>query len=242
MIESPANPRIKAIRRLHRAKHRRAEGLTIVEGRNGLKALASSAVVPEVVLCLSGDGESKRFCADRSIDRTEVTQTVLDAASDTKNATGPVAVIATPAPKRLRGRNTIALVDISDPGNVGTIIRTATGFGWDVSVYGSTADPWSPKALRSAAATTIHAHLSQGSDPTEDAKEAELVVVALVVAGGDAPQPGTSPRLVCVGSEAHGLPRGVVDRADIRVTIPATSVESLNAATASAIAMYAMRS
>ena len=164
-----------------------------------------------------------------------VTEEVLGKVADTEHPRGPVAVA------RIPGETPIArdhlLLDVTDPGNAGTLIRTAAGFGLDVCMRPGGVDPWSPKVLRAAAGA--HFRTSLGQPPAGAGR------IATVVRGGDDPRrfpemldPGRIWSIL-VGSEAHGLDAAEVAAADIVVTIPMQSdVESLNAAVAGSVVAY----
>ncbi|MFZ0492109.1 MAG: RNA methyltransferase, partial [Acidimicrobiia bacterium] len=127
--------------------------------------------------------------------------------------------------------------DLSDPGNLGTLIRTAAAFDMDVGVTTASADAWAPKTLRSGAgghfATTIEREVQ-----VDDLRNRGFSVVAAVPRGGT--DPGTLRAVplpaILIGSEAHGLPEQL--EVDLKVTIP-IGVESLNAAVAAGILAYA---
>ena len=243
MITSSANPTIRSVRQLHARKGRRAAGRTLVEGPNGLEALVRHRLAPELLICTGDDADAIAYAATVGIEPTIVAPRVLAAAADTDHPTGPVAVISIPAPQDLRPRNTVVLVDVADPGNVGSIIRTAAALGWDVAVAGTTADVWSPKALRSSAGATLGARPGSVDDTTGALGAVGLTSVALVVgeASPIAAMGIEGPIGLLVGSEAHGLPTDVADAADHRATIAMRDdVESLNAAAAAAIAMHVL--
>lgn len=241
MITSTSNPRIKAIRKLRTAKGRHESGRTMLEGPNGLEALRTSELRPAEILMLENDAATASYADEIGVDATVVSPGVLAAASDTQHPLGPVCVIDVPEPRPMRSNRTVCLVDIADPGNVGTIIRTAAAFGWDVAICGATADPWSPKALRASAGTTLRVRIARASDPIGDAGSLGMASVALVVAGGDPPAALDRPIALLVGSEAHGLPQAMIERASGTVSIPmGGGVESLNAAVAVGISLYAL--
>jgi RNA methyltransferase, TrmH family len=170
-----------------------------------------------------------------------VTHKVLTSMSDTEEPRGPLAVFRIPAFVTIRDRDTVVLHDVSDPGNVGTIVRSAVAFGYDVAVSGSTADPWSPKAVRSSAGAVFEAYVSRSEDPVADCRAANLRTVATVVAGGGVPPRTAQPTAILIGSEATGLPATLVEGCDVTMTIPTTPMtESLNAAVAASIAMYSL--
>jgi len=133
------------------------------------------------------------------------------------------------------------MIDISDPGNVGTMIRSAAAFGWDLAVFGQTADPWSPKVLRAGAGNHFSSHIAVSDHPFDRSKMHDLDVVASVVSGGLPPNRLDRPMALLVGSEAHGLHGSVLEQVDRTVSLPMPGgTESLNAAIAASILMYAL--
>lgn len=139
------------------------------------------------------------------------------------------------------------LLGVQDPGNAGTIIRTADAAGAAALVLTpGSVDPWAPKVVRSAAGSHFHLPLLTGTDPQRlvaTARSAGLQVLA-ADGGGEVPLPEMealgSPTLWLLGNEAHGLSseqRGLADR---RVSIPLYGqAESLNVATAATVCLYA---
>lgn len=161
---------------------------------------------------------------------------VLERVAGTETPRGPVAVIDVPAAGPVR-RDAV-IIEVADPGNAGTILRSAAAFGLDVVAVEGSTDLWSPKVLRAAAGAHFHTTIG-GVGPQ--------ATIATVVEGGVAPWELGSVLApaqtwsVLVGSEAHGLDRVRVERADVLVTIPMPGgTESLNAAVAAAIVMYEM--
>ncbi len=241
VITSTANPRIKSVRELHGAKRRKARHQTLIEGPAVFEDFLNAGFTPVTVLCTPDDNATIEICHRSNIELTLVTAGVLSAASDTRTPRGPVAVVDLPEPARLRLHNSLVLVDISDPGNVGTMIRSAAAFGWDVAHTVGTADPWAPKTLRSAAGGHVRTRLVPMTDPPNELGAAGLVMVATVAQGGDRPVAPAGPVALLIGSEAHGLPPWAIASCQIAVSIPMHGgTESLNAAVAASIVMYAM--
>lgn len=241
VITSTTNARVRAVRELRQRKARRSRRETIIEGPTVFGEFVDANVVPSVTLCTSEDTLTIKRCAALGVDPVLVTGEVLASASDTRAPRSPVAVVPVRPPDQLRSHNTVVLVDIQDPGNVGTTIRTAAALGWDVAVSGATAEIWSPKTIRSSAGTHIHTRLIRLTDPVTEAAAAGLATIATVAAGGESLQRQHAPVALFIGSEAHGLPAQIVERVDIQATIAMPGgTESLNAAVAASIAMYAM--
>ena len=234
-ISSPHNDRIKAVRRLRRARERQATGRTILEGPHPLRAALAAGVVPEVVFVPEGDP-----APDVDTEVVTITEQVLDTIAPTETPRGPIAVIAIPEPEPLEAKPTVVLWEVATPGNVGTLIRTAAAFGWNVARHGG-ADPWSPKVLRAGAGAHFVVRISE-VDSTGVLRAAGLTPVATVSTGGVRPVTiDTSNSLaLLVGNEAHGLPQDVIDACEVALTIPILGPESLNAAVAGSIAMYVL--
>jgi len=240
-ITSFGNPLIKQFKKLHRAKGRRDTDQTIVEGPNVFGLAIDAGIEPVAVLVLEEDAVTRDLAVDGGFPIMVVTEAVMQAAADSANPQGPVALIDIPAAGSIRPRDTLVLQDIADPGNVGTMIRSAAAFGWDVCVSGSTADPWSPKVLRSGVGTHFGLHLASTDEPVLDAHAVGLEVVATVVADGGVPVRGDRPLALIIGSESHGLSKGDIQHADRTVTLPMPGpIESLNAAVVASILMYTL--
>ena len=241
-IESTRNERIKAVRRLHRGRERHKTGRTLLEGPNLIEAALDAGVVPLEVFTVDG-GPLVERCEGAGTDVVEVSRMVLETISTTVEPQDPVAVIEVPEARPLGLERVVVLVDIADPGNLGTLIRSACALGWRVALLGG-ADPWNPKVLRSGAGT----HFAQSPVRISDLSEIDAVgftTVATIVTGGSAPEDvaSESPIALLIGSEAHGLPSSMVDRCAATMTIPMSGkAESLNAAASGAIAMYALGS
>lgn len=212
--------------RLHRARDRRDRGLTLVEGPQMLAdVIAVGAVVREVFGVEPGEGV------------TLVDQQALRRLAGTKTPRGPVAVVEIPMEWLDRDRNLLVAAGVSDPGNLGTMIRTAAAFGWGFAYLPGSADPWSPKTIRAGAGGQFQTPVSRIGSVSELTGWA---TVATVPRGGS----GFSsihdrPVAVLVGEEAGGLPLSLIDSASHRLTIPTPGpTESLNAAVAAAIVVH----
>ena len=241
LITSTTNRRVKAVRELQQPKARKQRRETIIEGPTVFGEFIDAGIIPGVTLCTPDDSLTMERCVAIGVEPVLVTKDVLASASDTRSPRSPVAVVAVGQAEQLRHHNTLVLVDIADPGNVGTMIRTASALGWDVAVSGTTAEIWAPKTIRSSAGTLIHTRLIQLSDPAAEAVTAGLTTVASVVDGGEPPHHMSTPVALLIGSEAHGLSAQLVDQCESQTTIAMPGgTESFNAAIAASILMYAM--
>jgi TrmH family RNA methyltransferase len=228
--------------RLRRAAYRREAGKTLVEGPHLVADLVRFGVPIDIIFSHPHDGEAAGLAEKADAELVLVEESILRRIADTENPRGPVAVIAIPPSVRATG-SVVVLWDLADPGNAGTIVRSAAAFGFAVIVAGTSVDIWAPKTIRAGGgghfATVIEVtpHLT-----VDDLKGRGFTTVATVGVGGDGPESIPSdPVAILVGNEAHGLGDEIVGQADHRFTIPMPGgTESLNAAAAASIALYAI--
>lgn len=192
--------------------------------------------------------------------RNDVRVTVVDdramaLLSGTVAPTGLVAVcpmLDVPLTDVLAGppRLIVVLVEVRDPGNAGTVLRTADAAGADAVVFaGSTVDPYNAKLVRASAGSLFHLPVVRAADPVQAVdllRGAGLAVLAAVAAGErDLDQLAGSGALRqstawLLGNEARGLNGALSDAADARVRVPIHGrAESLNLAAAAAVLLYA---
>lgn len=214
--------------RLHRARHRRDRGLTLVEGPELIRDITAAGADIRDVFALKPSEEGEAIVVD---------ERALARLAGTKTPRGPVAVVRIPKEELDPGRNLLVSVQVSDPGNVGTMIRSAASFGWGYASLEGSADPWAPKTIRAGGGGQFQTPVSRIEDLGE---LAGWTLVATVVRGGKTPDEITErPVALLVGEEARGLSPSVVNTAEHTLTIPMSgATESLNAAVAAGIAMY----
>jgi TrmH family RNA methyltransferase len=175
---------------------------------------------------------------DGAIEIVTVTAAVLARISGTETPQGVVAVIAVPEPGLPAGGGLLVAWGVSDPGNVGTLVRSAAAFGLGFAAGPGCADPWSPKVVRSGAGAHFRTPIGRVAALDELGPR---VTVAAVARGGDpsASLRGLPDAAILVGDEASGLPGEIAAAADRRVTVPMPGgTESLNAAVAGSILAY----
>ncbi|MGH8912318.1 MAG: TrmH family RNA methyltransferase [Acidimicrobiia bacterium] len=234
-IRSTRNRAVVEAGRLHRAVDRRRLGRSLIEGPHLLDEALAAGVTIHRTFCLEDDPGINRWPAVSPVD-----EIVLAKLAGTDSPRGPVAVVDIPSSVPLPlDRSVLALWDVSDPGNVGTILRSAAAFGLGVAVGPGTADLWAPKVLRAGAGAHFRIPLSVfGSLDDFDRHR----LAATVVAGGvDPVDIGAGHWVVLIGSEAHGLSPDSIAAAAIRISIPMPGgTESLNAAIAASIVAYGL--
>jgi TrmH family RNA methyltransferase len=228
MITSPQNEKLKLIRRLQRRRPREQEGLFVAEGEDLLAAAREAGAEPEELLTAAGEG----------LGGNEVDPTLLDGVSTLGSGTRSIGVWRQRWAER-PSAPCAYLHGISDPGNVGTVVRTAAALvGGSVALGPDCADPYGPRAVRaSMGAVFTEALVRAGIDDTPGPR------VALVAHGGEPLDRLDGAATLCLGAERVGLPEEVLERCDGRVTIPLRpGAESLNVAAAAAIALQRISS
>ena len=171
---------------------------------------------------------------------------VLERVADAVTPQGVLAAARLPVAtlEAVRPGTVLVLCDLRDPGNVGTLVRTADATGAaGVVLCGPGVDPTNPKALRASAGSVFHVPVvvAELDEALADLRAKGARVLASVVRGGA--DPATSdlagPSALVIGNEATGLEESVVARCDGSLTIPmAGRAESLNAAMAGAMLAY----
>jgi TrmH family RNA methyltransferase len=230
---------VEAIR-LHRSRGRTETGTTLIEGPHLFVDAIETGFRIDRVFCLPGDVETRRRAEAAGLETLLVAEKVLGRLATTVHPQSPVAVVPIPTDSVPREGHLMVAWEVSDPGNIGTLIRIAAAFGFGFVSGPGSADPWAPKTLRSGAGAHFRTTIDR-VDSLDDLRALERLLVAAVPKGGIhpaglKPEPDTA---VLVGSEADGLPQPLIEAADTRVTIPMPGgTESLNAAVAGAILGY----
>lgn len=219
--------------RLHRARNRRETGLTLVEGSDLLFDVARTGA--RIVEIFSVEAPVNPLPGATS--PTLVDERALQRLSGTKHPRGPVAVVEIPEDRLDPARNVLVSAGVSDPGNVGTMIRTAAAYGWGFAYLSGTADPWSPKTIRAGAGGQFQTPVKQIASLGE--LDIWTTVAAVVRGGGSVEDITGRPVALLIGEEAHGLADEVVSACEHSFTIDTPGpTESLNAAVAAAIAVH----
>jgi TrmH family RNA methyltransferase len=236
MITSAANPRVKLVRKLESRRQRDKLALFACEGEDLVSAGLDAGLQPVEALV---DAERPALL-ERLAGAELVAPDVMAGLSTLPHPARVIAVFRrADLPRRLERAVGLALWRVSDPGNVGTLLRAADALGPGFVLLSSgCADPTGPKALRASAGAIFRVPLGGFGDSEGIAR------VALVPRGGAVlPDLDLPERVVFVlGAEREGLPEDVLGGVDRLATIPQDgAAESLNVATAGAIALYEWR-
>src|SRR5580698_10213565 len=236
------------------------------------EALRSGCPIEAVLFSESGERHHERFAP--LIDRPEMafptlrtTDRLFEGLADTEHPQGVAALVrprtsnldellSAPLPNSACSPLLVVLAGVQDPGNVGTILRTAAAFGATGAVTAAsgqsgTASPFSPKALRASAGAALHLPILPGMSLAILLTQLKMANVRTLASSVREPREGEprvlspwevdwcEPVALLVGNEGAGLPEEVERSADARIRIPmASGIESLTAAAAAAVLFY----
>lgn len=255
MIRPLSGAERKVVADLASRQGRRRQGRFLLEGPRAIEeAAAAGADLERIVVAPAMEGrvagwiEAGRLPSGVEVSR--VTDAELAGLADSVTPQGVLAVGSLP-PSGLdslpsgTGGPVLVVDRVQDPGNLGTLFRTAVAVGGRVALcLKGTVDPWNPKALRGSAGSTFRLAIAAGVDAGAGlawCAAQGLPLMALVPRASDlfaSPGPAGAVALA-VGNESGGLSDEIVEQADVRVSIPmAPGIDSLSVGVAGSIALY----
>ena len=247
LISSRDNPFFKELLKLSSsAKSRREENLTLLDGAHLLAAYLDSGQLPQHIFLSTAarhDAEISALLARlEAVLVTQLAEKLFAELSELKTPTGILALIPTCAPAALTAHFALLLEDLQDPGNLGSIVRSAAAAGCD-AVYLSKgcADAWSPKVLRAAMGGHFVVRIYQQQNLLDVAQQfsGQLFATSLQATQSLYQCQLQGDIAFMVGNEGAGLSDALLASATHKITIPMPGrVESLNAAAASAICLF----
>lgn len=246
-ITSAKNPLVQRMRDLKNARARRREGLFLVEGevmiREALKCGLELREAAADESCIAFAEELEQ----RGLRVVLLTRPLLVSICETQNPQGVCAAFALPRPMTAQAlpERIVALDGVQDPGNVGTIWRTADAAGFQALLLGAgSADSLSPKVQRSAMGSGFRLpfmHVQDLAEQLRQLREDGWKVIVSDLQGEDFYARGELGEkfVLVIGNEARGISEEVRSAADVRLKLPMRGgAESLNAAVAAGIMMY----
>lgn len=249
LITSRSNPTVKKLIALQQKKYRAAYGEYLAEGEKMVSECMASG--GEITLLVFSESAQSRLSSDAgnvllkaSMPVIILSDDLFEKVSGEKTPQGVMAVVRLPDGAVQPPEKSCLLLDgVSDPGNLGAIVRTANAAGYEEIYLIGCADPYSPKAVRASMSGVFHTKLYIGA---EEEILSALAGVPLVAADLDGQNVFSfvPPDKFClvIGNEGHGIGAAVKSLAAYTVTIPMRRTqESLNAAVSAGIVMYALK-
>ena len=246
-ITSKDNPRLKAVRALVRSKKERQErSCFVLEGARALDALLEGSALPHYTLqdVWISDNVSAEIPADYCIPHD-----VMEQLSDCRTSQGILGVVKyTPMPLAINPEqgNYLLLDRLTDPGNMGTLIRSVVAFGFDgVFLHGDCVEVFNPKTVRATMGALLFSNVWKVDDEIfQGLEKGGYELISTAMDGGTPLHTAAfGPKnVLVVGNEANGICSDLLKKASRRLSIPMVgNVESLNAAVAGSICMFAMQ-
>lgn len=241
-ITSRKNSSILWALSLHDKKARDNEGVFFTEGKKLYLEGIERGLLPEKVFVTKEALDLLKDVSGKEI--FLVTNEVYNKITDEKSPEGIFAVFKKPVFELKKEKSALLLLEgIQDPGNLGTLLRTAVAFGMGEVILVNCADVFSPKTVRSAMGAVFKISTKNFSSIDQAVfyareKSDSIIATALHTESLDIRDVDTSYSTVMIGSEGRGLSDRAIELADKKVIIPITDTESLNAGVAGAIFMY----
>ena len=238
IITSKENKIYKFVRKLSEKKFRDECGAFIVEGARAVADVVAyrPGLIDSVLVAESKTGtyENEIVFADELFARL----------SETVNSQGVLAVLKKPAPSAANSQHALYLDGIRDPGNLGTLIRTACAAGYhDVYLRGC-ADPYAGKVVRSTMSAIVKVNLIEADENTLSKLKSDGYTVFGADMDGRSVFGYAAPHKFCliIGGEADGITECCASQCDVMLSIPMDGqIESLNAAVSGAVMMYTLK-
>ena len=239
-ITSSTNPSIKNLKKLFLSKYRKEKQEFLAEGSRTCKTLFDAGY--KLIDCyITEKNEELARILFKDFEITIISEGVAEVISQASTPSGILCKFQIPEQPDYKSLSQgIVLVNISDPGNMGTLIRTAAALNKKTIAIIDGADPWSHKVIQATAGTIALANILQISWDELQKNKGELKLCALVTPDGEKPNKKLLQNsLLIIGNEAHGIPEKITEACDTKITLEMPGkTESLNAAIAGSIAMY----
>ncbi len=249
-ITSRTNPRVKQLRAALAGNSRLADGRIAIEGHNLIHEALRSGIALTTVFLAEGTAQPRELPPDVEI--LHLSRDVFASASSTEAPQGIAALLDIPTLTIPRQDHPLLLIaaGLQDPGNLGTLIRSAEAFGADaVLLTPGTVSPWNGKTMRASAGSVFRVPVLPIPTAEFSTLRARGVRLLAAVTGDSAPHYSSSVPITqldlttgcafLIGNEGVGLSADLLAFAETRITIPTPGpVESLNAAVAGSLLLY----
>lgn len=252
VISSKDNEIVKNIKKLKEKKYRDLENAYIIEGIKLVKeAIYENAKIRQIIMC-------ENYADNKEIDKETlyeiskynliyVTEKVFNTITDVKTPQGIIAIVEknnSTCEINYSEEIIIALDDVQDPGNLGTIIRTADSANLkQIILSKNSADPYNPKVVRSTMGGIFRVNIIEVDNLEETLKQTQKngfkVMVTVLDTQKSIYDVNYNKKVIIIGNEANGISKAIQNIADEKVKIPMLGkTESLNASVAAGVMIY----
>ena len=228
-IESRQNERIKDLMKLSLSKYSKEMRLFKIEGYHALEMAKQSGTLLSVF--------TTEEIPDLHVPQYLVTKDIMESISCVKSPQGIICVCSYLDEMPIKSDKVLLLDNIQDPGNLGTILRTALAFGYTDVILRGGCSQYNEKVLQSTQGAIFNLNIVPFED--EDQLEGYEIIATEIKGNVDiSTLSNIKKHILVLGNEAHGVSKEFLEIADKRVRINIKEIESLNVALAGAIAMY----
>ena len=228
-IESRQNERIKDLMKLSLSKYSKEQRLFKIEGFHALEMAKQSGTLLSVF--------TTEELPDLHVPQYLVSKDIMESISSVKSPQGVICVCSYLDEMPIKSNKVLLLDNIQDPGNLGTILRTALAFGYTDVILRGGCSQYNEKVLQATQGAIFNLNIIPFED--EDQLEGYEIIATEIKGSVDLSTVGKIKKHILVlGNEAHGVSKEFLEIADKRVRIDINEIESLNVAIAGAIAMY----
>ncbi|XMB87024.1 RNA methyltransferase [Mycoplasmatota bacterium WC44] len=231
MIQSMSNNKVKELNKLNKKKHRLEEGKFLVEGYHLVEEAKKAGYLLEVLSTEDYDFENV----------TLVDRLIIEKLSKSKSPQDVIGVCKM-IDKNIQSDKILILDDISDPGNFGTLLRSAVGFGFEkIIVSKDTCDEYNDKVIRSSQGAIFHVDIVRGDLVSEIKALSEYKIIGTDLKGKTNYEDTVEKIALVLGNESRGMSEEVKEYCDEMLLIEINKIESLNVAIAGSILMHMIK-
>lgn len=228
-IDSRQNSKIKDLVKLSNPKFSKEQKLFKIEGFHALEMAKESGVLKSVFVT--------KEIKDLDVDQYVISSQLMETISSAKSPQGVICVCEFIKEKKTFGDKILCLDNVSDPGNLGTLLRTALAFGYDDVILLDGCSQYNEKVLQSTQGAIFKLNILNNFN-LKSLKNYEIYATEIKGIVDISTISKNSKHILVLGNEAHGVSKDVLELATKRVRIDIKNIESLNVAIAGAIAMY----
>ena len=228
-IESRQNQKIKDLVKLSQPKFSKEMKLFKIEGFHALEMAKESGVLVSVFVT--------EEIKDLGVPQYLVSKDIMESISYAKTPQGVICVCKYIDEKPIQSEKVLLLDNVSDPGNLGTILRTALAFGYDDVILRGGCSQYNEKVLQSTQGAIFSLNILNNYD-VKTLKDYEVIATEIKGSVDLSTISKVGKHILVLGNEAHGVSKEILQLATKRVRIDIENIESLNVAVAGAIAMY----
>lgn len=228
-IESRQNQNIKDLIKLSNPKFSKEKKLFKIEGFHAFEMAKESGGLVSVFVT--------KEIKNLDVPQYLVSKSIMESISSSKSPQGIISVCKFLQPKSIESSKVLLLDNVSDPGNFGTILRTALAFGYNDVILRGGCSQYNEKVLQSTQGAIFKLNILNDFD-VKSLIGYEILATEIKGSVDLSTISGINRHVLVLGNEAHGVSKEILDIATKRIRIDIKSIESLNVAVAGAIAMY----